>query len=110
MECRTRYPCHCPFLLGSNLLISELYHRAQVGITATLPRATRPGDGREAAPAQARVRTDARLLRHHGAGPGWGLLLYRASGQHRSPPDWGYRAVSWRFRAGTGSRDVAGKL
>src|SRR5216683_4839356 len=34
MECRTCYPCHCPLLLGSNFLISELYHRAQVGIKA----------------------------------------------------------------------------
>jgi len=32
MECRTRYPCHCPFLRGSKLRISELYHRAQGGI------------------------------------------------------------------------------
>src|SRR5438132_4792178 len=32
MKCRTRYPCHCPLLLGRNLLISELYHRAQVSI------------------------------------------------------------------------------
>src|SRR5712692_9815161 len=33
MECRTCYPCHCPLLLDRNFLISELYHRAQVGKT-----------------------------------------------------------------------------
>src|SRR5438128_7174830 len=37
MECRTCDPCHCPLLLGSTFLISELYHRAQVGIRPALP-------------------------------------------------------------------------
>src|SRR5436305_1249415 len=41
MECCTCYPCHCPLLLGSNFLISELYHRAQVGMRPPLSLAAK---------------------------------------------------------------------